>query len=59
MNDKERPEWVPKNGGNEYTTRVMKGVESKHDGMPGSHKNKQRSIKRKTATTRLYSGHFE
>jgi LAO/AO transport system kinase len=47
MNDKERPEWVPKNGGNEYTTRVMKGVESKHDGMPGSHKNKQRSIKRK------------
>jgi LAO/AO transport system kinase len=28
-----RPEWVPENGGNAYTTNVMKGVEGGHDGM--------------------------
>jgi LAO/AO transport system kinase len=47
MSEKKRPEWVPKNAGKEYTTRVMEGVESKHDGMPDSYKNKQKSIKRK------------
>ena len=34
--DKKRPEWVPADGGKEFTTSVMKGVESMHDGMPGT-----------------------
>ncbi len=28
--DRKRPEWVPENGGNEFTTSVMKGVEDAH-----------------------------
>ncbi len=29
-----RPEWIPPEGGNAYTTQVMQGVEGGHDGMP-------------------------
>ncbi len=29
-----RPEWIPPDGGHEYTTSVMKGVEGGHDGLP-------------------------
>lgn len=29
-----RPEWVPEDGGCEYTTSVMKGVYGGHDGLP-------------------------
>jgi len=36
MNDKKRPDWVPDNAGKEFTTSVMKGVETSHDGMPGT-----------------------
>ncbi len=28
-----KPEWVPENAGNEYTTNVMAGVQSRHDGI--------------------------
>ncbi|NJP04297.1 MAG: methylmalonyl Co-A mutase-associated GTPase MeaB [Chloroflexaceae bacterium] len=34
MKKKQRPEWVPPEGGDEYTTNVMKGVKGGHDGMP-------------------------
>lgn len=36
MNDKKRPDWVPQNAGKEFTTSVMKGVETSHDGIPGA-----------------------
>jgi GTPase len=36
MNKKSKPEWVPKDGGKAFTTSVVKGKESQHDGMPGS-----------------------
>jgi LAO/AO transport system kinase len=36
MKDK-RPEWVPKDGGKEYTTRVMPGVKTSHDGLLHDH----------------------
>lgn len=29
------PEWAPKQAGSEYTTNVMKGIDGGHDGMPG------------------------
>jgi LAO/AO transport system kinase len=32
--EKHRPEWVPPEGGAEYTTNVLKGVAGGHDGMP-------------------------
>jgi LAO/AO transport system kinase len=32
--NKKRPEWVPEQAGDAFTTSVMKGIESKHDGMP-------------------------
>ncbi len=36
MNDKtKRPEWVPPEGGDEYASRVMDGVDARHDGMRG------------------------
>jgi LAO/AO transport system kinase len=31
--EKRRPDWVPSDGGKEFTTHVMKGVEGGHDGM--------------------------
>ncbi|WP_027417343.1 methylmalonyl Co-A mutase-associated GTPase MeaB [Aneurinibacillus terranovensis] len=34
-NNNQRPEWVPADAGEAFTTRVMKGVEGRHDGMPG------------------------
>ncbi len=34
--EKQRPEWVPPEGGDEFTTNVMHGVEGGHDGMPGT-----------------------
>ncbi|MBN2829082.1 MAG: methylmalonyl Co-A mutase-associated GTPase MeaB [Candidatus Cloacimonetes bacterium] len=55
MKDK-RPEWVPKNGGKEFTTKVMPGVKSNHDGLPSEHaiiKTKQ-VIKRNELTTEEY-----
>lgn len=31
--DPSRPDWVPDNAGDDFTTRVMKGVDGGHDGM--------------------------
>ena len=33
-----RPEWAPAEGGEGFSSHVMKGVEGGHDGMPGSEK---------------------
>ncbi|MCP4674108.1 MAG: methylmalonyl Co-A mutase-associated GTPase MeaB [Deltaproteobacteria bacterium] len=36
MNDKtKKPEWVPPEGGEEYASHVMDGVDARHDGMRG------------------------
>lgn len=32
-----KPEWVPKDGGSEYSTSVMPGKSANHDGFPNSH----------------------
>ena len=34
--DRKRPEWAPSDGGEGFTSHVMKGVEGGHEGMPGS-----------------------
>lgn len=36
MSEDKRPEWVPEDGGKEFASRVVKGKESRHDGMTGS-----------------------
>ncbi len=36
MKDK-RPEWVPDKAGKEFTTRVMPGIKSNHEGLPYRH----------------------
>jgi len=33
-NKTRKPDWVPPEGGDEFTTRVMKGVAATHDGLP-------------------------
>lgn len=33
------PDWVPDNAGEAFATKVVKGLESKHDGLPGEYKN--------------------
>ncbi len=33
VEEKRRPDWVPNNGGSEFATHVMKGIEGGHDGM--------------------------
>lgn len=33
MENIQKPEWVPENAGNEFTTNVMKGVTAVHDGL--------------------------
>ncbi|MDY6916046.1 MAG: methylmalonyl Co-A mutase-associated GTPase MeaB, partial [Candidatus Cloacimonadota bacterium] len=47
MKDKNRPEWVPEKGGQEFTTRVIKGVDSKHDGMSDELRQKGETVRRK------------
>lgn len=37
-----RPEWVPPEGGQGFTTTVMRGVEGGHDGLPGHSSEKSR-----------------
>lgn len=34
--DKRRPEWTPRDGGKEYASHVMDGVQGGHDGLAGS-----------------------
>jgi LAO/AO transport system kinase len=45
--NKKRPEWVPEHAGDAFTTSVMKGIESKHDGMPGASRITQQKPGRK------------
>jgi LAO/AO transport system kinase len=53
-NEKTRPEWVPKDGGKEFTTSVVKGKESLHDGMPGSIARKSNRVSRQSLSTDDY-----
>jgi len=46
-----KPEWAPENAGKEFASKVVKGKESQHDGMPG----KKSDIKRKTPAKRKLS----
>ncbi|MDP8210132.1 MAG: methylmalonyl Co-A mutase-associated GTPase MeaB [Candidatus Stygibacter australis] len=48
MSNKNKPEWAPENAGKEFATKVVKGKESQHDGMPG----KKSEINRKTPAKR-------
>ncbi len=52
-----RPEWVPKDGGNEFTTVVNPGKSVNHDGLPSKENTsikKYKSVKRKQITTEEY-----
>ncbi len=42
-NETHKPEWVPADGGDEYASRVMKGVVGGHDGMAADHNAKQQN----------------
>jgi LAO/AO transport system kinase len=48
-----KPEWVPENAGEEFTSRVMHGVSGGHDGMPGLAGNKARVRPRAPRRRRL------
>ena len=51
MDDNKRPEWVPENGGKEFASRVVRGRESQHDGMPGKAADRSRkSVPRRQLT---------
>ncbi|MGC9450340.1 MAG: methylmalonyl Co-A mutase-associated GTPase MeaB [Oceanipulchritudo sp.] len=38
--ERQRPEWAPPEGGEGFTSHVMKGVEGGHEGMPGSNRER-------------------
>jgi LAO/AO transport system kinase len=40
--DKKLPEWAPPDGGEGFTSHVMKGVDGGHEGMPGISRSQQR-----------------
>jgi LAO/AO transport system kinase len=42
-NKSDKPDWAPKNAGNEFATRVMHGVSGGHDGMRGPVGNEART----------------
>jgi LAO/AO transport system kinase len=47
MEKEKTPEWVPENAGEEFTTKVVQGKESQHDGQPGkSGLQPRQSVKR-------------
>ncbi|MCK5076439.1 MAG: methylmalonyl Co-A mutase-associated GTPase MeaB, partial [Calditrichia bacterium] len=48
-----RPEWVPKNAGKEFTTNVMKGVKTTHDGMHSGSINRAATSKGRIKRPRL------
>ena len=53
INKKNRPEWVPADGGSEYSTNVMPGKSANHDGFPNSHtstRTKVAQVKRRQLT---------
>jgi len=41
----DKPDWAPKDAGDEFATRVMHGVSGGHDGMPGSAGTEARASK--------------
>lgn len=43
-----KPKWVPDDGGDQFTTSVMDGIESKHDGMDKTSIKKHIVKKKKT-----------
>ncbi len=57
-----KPEWVPDNAGNEFTTHVMHGVEGGHDGMRGpaagaaAHPRKPRPKRRRLGVEEYVEG---
>jgi LAO/AO transport system kinase len=52
-NKKGKPEWVPKNAGEEFASRVMHGVSGGHDGMRGPAGNQARTKARGPRRRRL------
>ena len=46
MNDKKRPDWVPKNAGKEFTTSVMRGVDKPVQNMAGKSANSAHNRRR-------------
>ena len=42
--DRKLPEWAPADGGDGFTSRVMKGVDGGHDGLPGQGGSSNRSL---------------
>lgn len=47
MKKVKKPEWVPKNAGDEFTTRVVQGKESQHNGMPGRKSYNRKKLPRR------------
>lgn len=47
-----RPEWIPAEGGPEFSTYVIKGVDGGHDGMPGQHAHVRSSSPQRSAGNR-------
>lgn len=47
MQEDNYPDWVPKNAGNEFTTSLVKGVKSQHDGLSDNRKSNSKSIKQR------------
>lgn len=58
--ENQRPEWVPADGGKEFTTTVMKGIEGGHDGMEnqtsGGHVAGKRKRKKKLSVEDYVQG---
>jgi len=52
-----RPEWAPEDGGDAFASRVMKGVEGGHDGMPAQSAaafSRRKPLKRRVLTAADY-----
>lgn len=45
-----RPDWAPKDAGDEFASRVMSGVEGGHDGMTSAQTPQAPSVRRRTLT---------
>lgn len=43
-NNDYKPDWVPENAGDEFACRIMGGVATRHDGMPGGGKPPQKPL---------------
>ncbi len=58
--DRWKPEWIPPNAGDAFTTEVMGGIRSRHDGMPNQDKINSsfqaRSIRRQLSVDEYVQG---